>query len=349
MATVPTYMATIVPGLEDVAISEITSKLPGSWIQAKLRGRILFATDSSWEKLMQLRSVDNIYFHIAWLKIGSHKADLADLTSSIEDLELPDLPHQTKPKPRARAIVNASRSGNHTFSRFDAAKAALEGLTAAHGFVPATTEAHDYEFRLDIIDGDALFSLKLTGACFRFRGHRTFSKAALRPPIAHALVWLSEPKANDVFLDPFCGSGTIPIERAAYPASSIIGGDISLEAVDAARRNAPENVHIRHMDACELEGIAPQSVSAIVTNLPWGKQIAPNEDIEALYSKFLLATRRVLKADGRAIMLTDQEEALGQACRRAQLVCQPLHKISLHGSLAVIYRIRPHDSSGVAD
>lgn len=349
MATVPTYMATIVPGLEDVAISEITCKLPGSWIQAKLRGRILFATDSPWERLLQLRSVDNIYFHMAWLKIGSHKADLADLTSDIENLDLPVFPQYLRAKKGARAIVNASRSGNHTFSRFDAAKAALEGLTTAHGFVPGTTEFYELEFRLDIIDEDALLSLKLTSAIFRFRGHRTFSRAALRPPIAHALVWLSDPKPNDVFLDPFCGSGTIPIERAAYPASSIIGGDISREAVDVARKNAPENVHIRHMDACGLRGIASHSVSAIVTNLPWGRQIAPDEDIEALYGKFLMATGRVLEADGRAIMLTDQEEALGQASRRAQLVCQPLHKISLHGSLATVYRLRLHDSSSVAD
>ena len=142
MATVPTYMATIVPGLEDVAISEITSKLPGSWIQAKLRGRILFATDSSWEKLMQLRSVDNIYFHIAWLKIGSHKADLADLTSSIEDLELPDLPHQTKPKHISHCQCQPEWQPH--FSSSDAAKAALEAYAP---MVLSCTTFHDYEFR----------------------------------------------------------------------------------------------------------------------------------------------------------------------------------------------------------
>lgn len=341
MSAVPTYMVTIVPGLEDVVISEITTKLPGAWIQARMRGRILFAANSTWEELQKLRSVDNIYLHMTWLKIGPHKADLTDLTNDVEKTTFPDFPYYLRARRyKARAIVNASRSGHHTFSRFDAAQAVLKGLTCAHGFVAGTTDAHDMEFRLDIIDQDALLSLKLTNAAFRFRGQRTFSQAALRPPIAHALIWLSEPKPNDVFLDPFCGSGTIPIERATYPAKSIIGGDISLEAVKAARQNAPTQVDIHCMDACDLVGIAPQSVTAIVTNLPWGRQIAPDTDIGTLYSRFLSETRRFMVATGRAILLTDQKEALAEACCQARLKCTALYQLSLHGSLPTVHLVR---------
>ena len=348
MSTVPTYMATIVPGLEDIVISEIITKLPGAWIQAQMRGRILFATNSTWKELQQLRSVDNIYLHITWLKIGPHKADLADLTTDIENMTFPNLSYFVEKRDKARAIVNASRSGYHTFSRFDAALAVLKGLTASHGFAAGTTEACDYEFRLDIIDQDALLSLKLTSAAFRFRGQRTFSRAALRPPIAHALIWLSEPRSDDSFLDLFCGSGTIPIERASYPAKSIIGGDISPAAVKAARQNAPRQVDIQCMDACDLQGIMSQSVSAIVTNLPWGRQIASDEDIGTLYSRFLLEVKRILTTTGRAILLTDQEEALTQACYQAQLECTALHKLSLHGSLPTVFLVKHPKARGEA-
>ncbi|NMB46474.1 MAG: methyltransferase domain-containing protein [Firmicutes bacterium] len=338
MSTVPTYMVTVAPGLEDVAISELTTKLPGAWIQAQLRGRVLFVANSPWEDLQQLRCVDNIYVHIGWLKVGPHKADLEHLTKDIENMHFPDIPYLL-PKTKARAIVNASRSGHHTFNRFDAGWAVLEGLTAAHGFVPGTTEAYDCEFRLDIVDHDALISLKLTSAAFRFRGQRTFSRAALRPPIAHALVWLSEPRSSDVFLDPFCGSGTIPIERATYEAVSITGGDISPTAIEAARENAPAEVTLRCLDACDLWDTPSASVNAIVTNLPWGKQIAAPQEIETLYRQFLLETKRVLAPTGRAIMLTDREEAIDHACNLAQLICRPLLKISLHGSLPTVYLV----------
>ena len=81
------------------------------------------------------------------------------------------------------AIVNASRSGRHTFSRFDAAAAALEGLTLGRGYVPGTKDAHDLHFRLDILGQDALFSLKLTDAAFRFRGSAASPGQLCGPPL----------------------------------------------------------------------------------------------------------------------------------------------------------------------
>ena len=299
----------------------------------------MFVTNHPWEELLKLRSIDNLYLHIAWLKIGQYKADLPHLASKIANLNFPEFPLITRAKSNPRVIVNASRSGHHTFSRFDAAAAALEGLADGHGYAPGTKDDHDLHFRLDIMGQDGLFSLKLTSAEFRFRGYRQFSQAALRPPVAHALVWLSEPKDDDIFLDPFCGSGTIPIERAAYPAASITGGDISPEAVETARQNAPEEVEIRLLDACNLEDIQSSSVTSIVSNLPWGKQIGNDEDIEALYRKFLAETNRVLAPSGRAILLTDRHEELTKACRMAQMQCRALYTISLHGMLPTIFSV----------
>ncbi len=339
MAKGLTYMATAAPGLEDIVVSEILSKFPGAWIQAQMRGRVLFVTNHPWKDLLSLRCMDNLYLHAAWLKIGRHRADLPDLTDKIAHLILPEFPCIANAGRKAKVIVNASRSGRHTFSRFEAAAAALEGLTKGHGYAPGTAEDHDLHFRLDIMEQDALFSLKLTDAAFRFRGHRQFSPAALRPSVAHALVWLSEPKDHDVFLDPFCGSGTIPIERAAYPAVSITGGDISPSAVETARQNAPEGVEIRLLDACNLKDISSGSVTSIVTNLPWGKQIAKNQDIEVLYCKFLAEACRVLAPSGQAILLTDRHGILTKASRTAGMKCRALYTISLHGMLPTIYLI----------
>lgn len=334
-----TYMATVAPGLEPVAISEICTKLPSAWVQNQLRGRILFNTDAPWEDLEKLKCVDNLYLHIAWLKVGPHKVHLADLSTDIENTPMHHLPLIASAGPSTKVVVNASRAGQHTFSRFDAANAALAGLSAAHKFTPGTVDSHDLNFRLDIIDTDALFALKLTEPTFRFRGKRTFSPAALRPPIAHALVWLSNPRSTDTFLDPFCGSGTIPIERGAYAALSITGGDNSPEAVAVARANAPSHIQIRQMDACNLANVAPNSITIIVSNLPWGKQIAPGQDITDLYSRFFQEMDRVLTSHGQAILMTDQESAIETACKVSGLGHQSLHTVSLHGALPTIYRV----------
>ena len=70
----------------------------------------------------------------------------------------------------------------------------FQGLINAHDFTAGTTKAHDFNFRLDIIDNEGLFS-QAYRCNFSVPGMRRFSRAALRPPIAHALVWLSNPQA----------------------------------------------------------------------------------------------------------------------------------------------------------
>src|SRR5690606_22797971 len=121
--------------------------------------------------------------------------------------------------------VNVSRKGSHTYSRFEAAQKAMEGIKKRYPHRRiGTANRHDVEFRLDIEGHQALFSLRLTDAIYRFRhNNRKFTAASLLPTVAHAMVWLSKPEEEDVFIDPCCGSGTILSERLSYPFTYIGG------------------------------------------------------------------------------------------------------------------------------
>lgn len=336
-------MATMAAGLEAVASSEIRGKIGGAEVHESLRGRVLFAAACALPDLLQLRCADNLYYHIARFPVGSTKADLPQLTEAVATLNLDEaLSFYSVAQARhTRAYVNASRSGRHTYSRFDAAAAALQGLTAGQSLQAGVARLHDLEFRLDILGSEAFFGLKLTPSTFRFRGPgREFAPAALRPTVAHALVWLSNPKPTDVFLDPFSGSGTIVAERCAYDAAAIVASDVSPEAVASTRANTPGYVCVQQWDARHLE-MAGNSVSAIVTNLPWGKQIEVAEGLEALYRGFLREARRVLEPGGRAIMLTDQDTTISSAAEGNAFSCQKLTTISLHGLLPSAYLLQP--------
>lgn len=337
VSKLPMYMATTAPGLEKITLSEMQSKLTNIEISAQLRGRILFATSDSLEKLFRLKCIDNLYSYIGCFQAGPHKMDLARITQSVQQLEIEQVLLRFPGYHSAmRAIVSASRSGHHTYSRFDAAAAALVGLVESYNFQLGTTENHELAFRLDIMDTDAYLSIKLTPPSFRFRGNtREFSPAALRPSIAHALVWLSQPHPEDTFLDPFCGSGTIVAERACYPAVSIMALDISHEAVSIARQNTPYPVEIKWGDACKMN-VPSTSIQKIVTNLPWGKQIQI-ENVGELYMNFLAEARRILHPGGKLIALTDREEELTRACKKNSLHCSREYTISLHGSIAGIF------------
>lgn len=334
-------MATVTSGLEAVAEAEIMEVLKGAWPYGVFRGRLLFGCTASLAHLWQLRSVDNLYAHIAWFEVGHTRADLQELQRIIGDMDLSlalayfDLPANPT------AVVNASRSGHQTYSRFEAAEAVMAGLVEAHGLRRGTAGEHDLGFRLDVIDDDALLSLKLTPPSFRFRGQgRQFGPGALRPPVAHALVRLSQPRDDDLFLDPFCGSGTIAAERAVFGAARIVAIDHDPHILILTRQNVPASVEVCAGDARQLPFDA-HSVDVMVTNPPWGAQVGNRAELPGLYQDFLRESRRVLSQGGRLVMLTDQESLVHDAVRDVGLACKTLCKISLHGRLPSVYKIRP--------
>lgn len=73
------------------------------------------------------------------------------------------------------------------------------------------------EFKVDvaILKDTATLTIDTTGRSLHRRGYRTHvSQAPLKETLASALVMLSYYKAGKPMIDPFCGSGTIPIEAA---------------------------------------------------------------------------------------------------------------------------------------
>ncbi len=66
-----------------------------------------------------------------------------------------------------------------------------------------------------ILKDKAMLMVDTTGVGLHKRGYRPVSNAApLRETLAAALVNMSRPRESVIHVDPFCGSGTIPIEAA---------------------------------------------------------------------------------------------------------------------------------------
>ncbi|MCC3375394.1 methyltransferase domain-containing protein [Cohnella sp. REN36] len=335
------YFATVLPGLEDVLTAEIRTRLPEAALLGAERGKVIFAADLPFDSFPLLRTADNLYRLLLRFAVGPHKSDLVRLERDVSELEPADLlPGWAKGKIAYQ--IHASRVGPHTYSRFEAADAAARGIERRCGRrLRRDPDSHALEFRLDIAHDRAAFSLRLTDAAYRFRGaQRTFTRAALRPTVAHALVWLSGPAPGDRFVDPCCGSGTLLGERLAYPYAALAGGDLSEEAVAAAKANVGTHpgVRIRHWDARRLP-LDAASADKIAANLPFGRQIAADEPLAALYRGMLGEMRRVLAPGGRAIVLTDAREALLAAAADAQLRAFEKAALSLKGLQPSVYAL----------
>jgi putative N6-adenine-specific DNA methylase len=72
-----------------------------------------------------------------------------------------------------------------------------------------------YQIRFTILKDEVLISLDSSGLSLHKRGYRELSnEAPLRETLAAGMVLISRYKGKGEFRDPFCGSGTIPIEAA---------------------------------------------------------------------------------------------------------------------------------------
>ncbi|WP_420817638.1 TRM11 family SAM-dependent methyltransferase [Paenibacillus ginsengarvi] len=181
--------------------------------------------------------------------------------------------------------------------------------------------------------------MKWTDAQFRYRGNtRYFTQGSIRPTVAAGLVRISKPGPNDVFYDPFCGSGTIPEERALFPARKILASDYKREVIWTAEQNCEGIAIVFQSDARQTPSRS-ESIDCIVTNPPWNRQIAV-EDLRHLYAAFLAEAKRILKPNGKLWVLTDCHEELTMAARENGLYRNAVCELSLHGLHLKVYEIR---------
>jgi len=112
-------------------------------------------------------------------------------------------------------------------------KAIAEKLLAAHGAASLPETGAAYTVDVALLDDVATLTLDTTGAGLNKRGYRPLAgPAPLKETLAAALVLLSFWKPDRPLVDPFCGTGTIPIEAA------MIGRNL---APGAGRRFAAED------------------------------------------------------------------------------------------------------------
>ncbi len=94
-------------------------------------------------------------------------------------------------------------------------RAIVDALQRDHGRRELTETGPEYKVDVAILKDVATLTIDTTGRSLHRRGYRTqISKAPLKETLAAAMVMLSFWKSDKPLIDPFCGSGTIPIEAA---------------------------------------------------------------------------------------------------------------------------------------
>ena len=132
----------------------------------------------------------------------------------------------------------------------------------------------DVEIWATMFPDDILLAIRLSDERMRHRDYKVaHMPGSLRPAVAAALGWLSQPADDDVVLDPLCGAGTVLIERAQIGRYKLLmGSDHDSEALAAARTNVGPRykpLELHPWDAVAIP-LPDASVNKVITNLPWG-------------------------------------------------------------------------------
>lgn len=246
---------------------------------------------------------------------------------------------------RLKFRVVARMTGERDFRRVDLQHAVERGVLERtdHTWRLVDDDA-DVEIWATLFPGEILIALRLSDERMRHRDYKVaHMPGSLRPAVAAALGWLSEPADDDVVLDPLCGAGTVLIERAQIARYKLlIGSDHDSAALTAARSNIGPRykpLELHPWDAVALP-LPDASVSKIITNLPWGIRHGSHEENRRAYPRIINELKRIVRPDGMIVMLTGETRLMSDVLRRCRLRPIKTLRVSILGAVAGIYICR---------
>ena len=224
------YVATCLFGIERLLADEIEAL--GYKRTETMDGRITFEGDeyAMARCNLWLRTAERLY-----VKIGSFEADSFD--SLFEGTKA--LPWEEWLDKNACFPVTGHSLKSKLFSVPDCQaiikKAVVERLKSKYGINWFEESGAKYRIEFFIFNDKVTLMIDTSGTPLHKRGYRLASNdAPLRETLAAALVKLSRPREGVLFWDPFCGSGTIPIEAALMMTNTAPGLSRSFAAEEFA-------------------------------------------------------------------------------------------------------------------
>lgn len=216
-------------GLEAVLKREIMDL--GYEISEVEDGRVIFIGDEEaiCRANVFLRTAERIL-----IKVGSFKAtsfeELFEATKSLRWEEY--IPRNGK-----FWVAKAASIKSKLFSPSDiqsiVKKAIVERLKQKYHIEWFAEDGASYPLRVFINKDEVTIGLDTSGESLHKRGYRILSsKAPITETLASALIMLTPWKKDRILVDPFCGSGTFPIEAAMIAANIAPGMKRTFRAQD---------------------------------------------------------------------------------------------------------------------
>lgn len=304
----PQYFSTFITGFQEVIRNALQKQLRDVEIKLLLDGLVVYKTNAPYQNIRGIRFFNNNYYMLRYFDRLKNK--------SIEYM-MQAMVNNKKPLPNVSKEI-IGRAGSFRI----VASMENQTVSANRNLLAQTEKFLSHQWRLKVNrslpDIEVWFLLRSEGNAFvgvrRREGKndkKNFAKGELRPEMANLLCCISEPDKEDIVLDPFAGSGAIPMERAiAFPYQKIIASDRNPELfkkLSVRFRKKSNKIILGNWDALHLNQLEDQSVDKIVTDPPWGLYSHQDIDLQAFYEDMLVEFNRILKAEGTLVILTAQK------------------------------------------
>ena len=172
---------------------------------------------------------------------------------------------------------------------------------------------------------------------------KNLNKGELRPEIAYLICCYADLNQDDVVAEPFCGYGSIPVQLIKkFRFQKLFASDIDKEkiSINMQKKQLKDNpqIELSVNDAFVLPQIIDRSVDVVITDPPWGyfEQI---DDICEFYKKMFTSFKRILKENGRMIILSARKNEIEKAALEMNVqILSSLHTL-VNGKKASLYKM----------
>ncbi|MGD2091252.1 MAG: RsmD family RNA methyltransferase [Candidatus Aminicenantes bacterium] len=348
------FVSTFISGLKELIEAALLNTDPSIKIINTLDGLVVYKSNAAISEIKKLKFFNNSFLLLKKFQNMGQQNPIEKMLKNIaglknlEELISTHVPpfHKNKTFRIMVSIENRFAVGNKHYLKIIEKKIAKVASLRLDRRNPAI----EFWFLLRR-EGVGFFMLRLTK---HPAYEKVLKKGELRPELAHILCIMSQPNRDDIFLDPFCGYGAIPVERAqSFPFNLVFASDTDEEKIEYLK-NRIKNLKSKKikkyfipkvLNALDLKAFEDNFINKIVTDPPWGLFREMTMETPEFYALMLKEFLRILKINGIIVILTAKKEEVERAAAdlRDKIKIVEKYDILVSGQKAAIYRMIKND------
>lgn len=326
------YVSSFITGFQDVVKKDLVQRLPSCKIISIYDGLVHYQYAGNSRDLENIIYFNNTFFVLkTWKGKGLNFPSMVGAVSSEKKYYLIN-----------KGSFRVRFSQENQFAKVDkniarrAEETVLQNSRLTLDRLSPTTEIW-YSIRRE---GFAFCGQLITKREFT---EKNLNKGELRPEIAYLISSFADIQKDDVILEPFCGYGSIPVQLVKkFHFSKLYASDIDNEKISMNRRKKQLKnnpcLDLRQADAFNLSHIEDKSINLVITDPPWGfyEDIG---DVKTFYKKMFASFDRILKDEGRIVILSARKEELEEVVSELGYKIEACLHTLVNGKKAGLYKI----------